>query len=108
MNQQNHRISYNPVVALVPLVLRLENWVFASPAQERLKLIDFGLATRIVGEGWSLFKNMLVVEFGRVHDVDVKIFRMEHADEKSWNIFISSTISGRIRDFASLCLLITY
>ena len=33
--------------------LRLENWVFASPAQERLKLIDFGLATRIVGEGWS-------------------------------------------------------
>ena len=33
---------------------RLENWVFASPAQERLKLIDFGLATRIVGsEGHS-------------------------------------------------------
>lgn len=30
---------------------RLENWVFASPQQERLKLIDFGLATQIVTEG---------------------------------------------------------
>ena len=27
---------------------RLENWVFASPAQERLKLIDFGLATAYI------------------------------------------------------------
>jgi len=29
---------------------KLENWVFASPVQERIKLIDFGLAARFVQE----------------------------------------------------------
>ena len=46
-----NRHSYDSKRALLAASVcrpRLENWVFASPAQERLKLIDFGLATAYI------------------------------------------------------------
>jgi len=51
VKQMAAAIRYIHSMGIVHRDIKLENWVFASPAQERLKLIDFGLATRIVGEG---------------------------------------------------------
>ncbi|CAL1169936.1 unnamed protein product [Cladocopium goreaui] len=54
VKQMAAAIRYIHSMGIVHRDIKLENWVFASPAQERLKLIDFGLATRIVGsEGHS-------------------------------------------------------
>eukprot|EP00438_Fugacium_kawagutii_P019595 Skav228919 [mRNA] locus=scaffold2504:128400:134294:+ [translate_table: standard] len=49
VKQMAAAIRYIHSMGIVHRDIKLENWVFASPAQERLKLIDFGLATRVVG-----------------------------------------------------------
>ncbi|CAK9044241.1 Calcium-dependent protein kinase 2 (PfCDPK2) [Durusdinium trenchii] len=51
VKQMAAAIRYIHSMGMVHRDIKLENWVFASPQQERLKLIDFGLATQIVTEG---------------------------------------------------------
>ncbi|CAE7888656.1 CPK10 [Symbiodinium sp. KB8] len=48
VKQMAAAIRYIHSMGMVHRDIKLENWVFASPAQERLKLIDFGLATAYI------------------------------------------------------------
>ncbi|CAJ1456943.1 unnamed protein product [Effrenium voratum] len=48
VKQMAAAIRYIHSMGIVHRDIKLENWVFASPAQERLKLIDFGLATTLL------------------------------------------------------------
>eukprot|EP00931_Biecheleriopsis_adriatica_P018157 TRINITY_DN12799_c0_g1_i1.p1 TRINITY_DN12799_c0_g1~~TRINITY_DN12799_c0_g1_i1.p1 ORF type:complete len:705 (+),score=145.23 TRINITY_DN12799_c0_g1_i1:25-2115(+) len=48
VKQMAAALRYIHSMGIVHRDIKLENWIFASPAQERIKLIDFGLATTAV------------------------------------------------------------
>lgn len=58
VHQMASALRYIHRMGIVHRDIKLENWVFASPMQERIKLIDFGLAASVVShEPGSLPRN---------------------------------------------------